>query len=579
MLNLFPHTLRSGHRTSWQTWVLILCFLSGGIHELVASTKQLDSLEAILALEPSDTIRVHLHQKLAYQWRAHDVGRSKHHSRKLIQLGFALGDTLNATIGMRGLAKTYRAVQQYDSAQLVFQQLLEHWTLTKDTAKMLTISNDLAWLALKQGNYQEAIAEGMEILALNTPMKSATALARTEALLGVAYRLSVTQLYDTPFPAEAKERLEQACIHLERSVDLNIQLNRQYSRSAATSLGNLYADLERYTEALAAYDLADSLYTVFRPNETSRKILQMNRALVYLDLKRFSDAQRFFKSNVKYFEEAENVDLKARFFFNYFLVEEEQQHSRKALSCIQSAVYWAKQADNLVMLQQYSENLAKAYIEVGDFTNSALVSQEVVQLTDSLNQLELRKKADELIALHQSELSKKEIQRLQLENQLTNLENLRKTGRLRQQQIGLAVAIFVILLLAGCIVAVYQRSQARQALTQEKLIAGANELEWLRANLTAELKTGEPVFAFDLESRKVNNYLLAPLTERELDVLALLSEGLSNRAISERLCISPNTAKTHIARIYDKLDVNNRTQAARKASSLRLLHHLEKEKT
>lgn len=52
------------------------------------------------------------------------------------------------------------------------------------------------------------------------------------------------------------------------------------------------------------------------------------------------------------------------------------------------------------------------------------------------------------------------------------------------------------------------------------------------------------------------------LTRRELETLAHLAEGLSNREIAERLVLSPETVKSHVAAILDKLDVSDRTQAA-----------------
>ena len=52
------------------------------------------------------------------------------------------------------------------------------------------------------------------------------------------------------------------------------------------------------------------------------------------------------------------------------------------------------------------------------------------------------------------------------------------------------------------------------------------------------------------------------LTGRELEVLALLSEGLSNAAIADELHISPHTVKSHVIHIFNKLGVNDRTQAA-----------------
>jgi DNA-binding NarL/FixJ family response regulator len=50
------------------------------------------------------------------------------------------------------------------------------------------------------------------------------------------------------------------------------------------------------------------------------------------------------------------------------------------------------------------------------------------------------------------------------------------------------------------------------------------------------------------------------LTDRELEVLAMVARGLSNGEIAERLTISPATAKTHVAHLLTKLDARDRIQ-------------------
>jgi DNA-binding NarL/FixJ family response regulator len=62
------------------------------------------------------------------------------------------------------------------------------------------------------------------------------------------------------------------------------------------------------------------------------------------------------------------------------------------------------------------------------------------------------------------------------------------------------------------------------------------------------------------------------LTPRELDVLELLTEGLSNKFIAERLGISDQTVKFHIASILGKLGAANRTDAVRRALRRGLIH-------
>ena len=62
------------------------------------------------------------------------------------------------------------------------------------------------------------------------------------------------------------------------------------------------------------------------------------------------------------------------------------------------------------------------------------------------------------------------------------------------------------------------------------------------------------------------------LTARELEVLALLAEGASNKLIARRLGISAHTAKYHVASLLEKLDAVSRTDAVAHAARIGVLH-------
>lgn len=65
--------------------------------------------------------------------------------------------------------------------------------------------------------------------------------------------------------------------------------------------------------------------------------------------------------------------------------------------------------------------------------------------------------------------------------------------------------------------------------------------------------------------------LVEPLSDRELEVLCLIADGLSNQEIADRLIIAVGTVKAHTVNIYRKLNVNSRMQAVARARDLRLL--------
>jgi NarL family two-component system response regulator LiaR len=61
------------------------------------------------------------------------------------------------------------------------------------------------------------------------------------------------------------------------------------------------------------------------------------------------------------------------------------------------------------------------------------------------------------------------------------------------------------------------------------------------------------------------------ITPRELEILSLIAQGLSNREIAERLFVSENTVKTHCSRAFDKLGARRRTQAVQLGKQLGIL--------
>jgi LuxR family maltose regulon positive regulatory protein len=95
--------------------------------------------------------------------------------------------------------------------------------------------------------------------------------------------------------------------------------------------------------------------------------------------------------------------------------------------------------------------------------------------------------------------------------------------------------------------------------------------EYVRRLLSAFPVT-EPEQTGSSKTQASNSELIEPLSERELEVLELLAEGLTNQEIASRLYISLNTVKVHTRNIYGKLGAHHRAEAVARARALGILH-------
>ena len=88
---------------------------------------------------------------------------------------------------------------------------------------------------------------------------------------------------------------------------------------------------------------------------------------------------------------------------------------------------------------------------------------------------------------------------------------------------------------------------------------------WAGVKLTPRRASNEPFQRNEAATRSLG------LSPREVEILEALALGESNKEMARRLGISPNTVKTHIARVYEKLAVQRRVQAIEKARLLALI--------
>lgn len=90
---------------------------------------------------------------------------------------------------------------------------------------------------------------------------------------------------------------------------------------------------------------------------------------------------------------------------------------------------------------------------------------------------------------------------------------------------------------------------------------------WAGRKITGEkvVVVGQEFILNEIELQRLG------ISKRELEVLALMAQGLSNQEVADKLYVSLNTIKTHSSNLFLKLEVSRRTQAIQKAKELRLI--------
>lgn len=168
--------------------------------------------------------------------------------------------------------------------------------------------------------------------------------------------------------------------------------------------------------------------------------------------------------------------------------------------------------------------------------------------------------------------AKMELKKLDKKNDLILLQKQNEINSIKNREIKIYVGVglsFIAILVFSLL---WYRKHKKQILGKQ--LKAENEIKHhldiimsLQSKVNAQLLEN-PSLDGESINKNMEEILHAKLTNRELDVLVELSKGKDNKKIANDLFISVNTVRTHLLKIYDKMDVKNRTQAVQKAENL-----------
>lgn len=418
---------------------------------------------------------------------------------------------------------------------------------TLELAKKLNYSEGIGaaynLLALNEedrGNYDKAIQYYIKALEILEKGHDNESIATIYHNIGKAYEL--------------QQDFKQASEYLIKGLELYKKINNNYGiANSYNTLGTLYRSQDKINKAKEYHEKA---ITYAKKTENDRII-----AITSLNFAGDLDYVNDFELVIQSFDKALDAFIKmndkkgeAITLNNLGAVYLENKKYKKAINFFNKSIQKAKIIDFKPLQSHNYWLINKAYSDDGNYKKANEYALMLNDINDSLLNETKVKVIAELETKYQVE--KKEQELLIQEKEIKILEKDKKISNYIFYSI---ITFFSLLIISafGWFRAYKQRKIIQENEIRHQLNLYIKEIELLKVNTNLTGESEEP------KTISLNNN---QLSEREIEVLNELSEGKTNKEISETLFVSVNTVKTHLKNIYEKLDVKNRTQAVKKSN-------------
>ena len=289
-----------------------------------------------------------------------------------------------------------------------------------------------------------------------------------------------------------------------------------------------------------------------------------NLGLLAFRQQQFSQAISNFEKSLGIYERRGLHTWIARVLSNMGKVTTAQGRFNEAAEFYQRALSLAERNQELDNLAVIYQGLTKHHELRGQFQKALQFQNKLAIIRDSIFDLDSKKQLEEFNVQYATAEKQAEIDRLAFENEISEA----RLKIVRSQRRALALLILAMLLIGTLLFYNYRFNQQIRQKEQDQTIAlQLQEIDNLQAQIYSVLHEKRSVRSTILDLEDLNKLTMAPLTKREYEILLAISQGHSNKQISELQFISINTVKFHLKNIYDKLDVKNRVQAVKKLSA------------
>lgn len=537
----------------------------------------LDSLHQVVDTTRNIELKIDAYNKLGWELRFSDNSQSRQYLAK----SFELLATHNYPKGRAQALNNYGCnimlTGQFQEAEDSLNKSVELYRqlqLNEEAGKAIT---NIGTIYFYQGKVQEAINYCEQAMAYfkDFPEKA----AKANVNLGVMYRTVGNyekaiekQLAALDYFKSAKDTSSQltslnniGSLYFffklyDKSIDYHqqaIDLAGNFPDGRARGFGGLAANyrklnmrdkaLENYSKSLqlfeelklqkeiasTTYNLGDVLFGQKKFDQALEKIQKAKAAFETLKLER---------------ERISSINMIGLIYF-------EQQQNDSALAYLQQALDLQKNINDPIIYQSTLRNLAKLYEINGDTSKANKLYNIYNESKDSIFTL----LAAEKVAESEAKFRLKE-------KEAALQASLKENESLSEKLKGYSWVLVLLLIVVVFVLVGYFRKRKETAFIKaqkESILQKYNSLEDAYANMYNALEQFQQnKSAESTSSHKKLPDWVSELSKRELEVLSCLAIGMTDQEISEKLFVSLATVRTHCRRIYSKLLVKNRSEAA-----------------
>ncbi|OYT16096.1 MAG: hypothetical protein B7C24_09550 [Bacteroidetes bacterium 4572_77] len=514
------------------------------------SSQVLDSLFQQAQLDFSDSAQVDIMLKIYKK-----TIRSRPIRHDILDTAIFLAQKINYKIGLadgynkKGL--NYRYALDYQESVDYHRKALHYYEQTTDTFGRIKCLNSLG-VSLRRMNYERnAMDHYIEALRLSRLINSDRSIAVALNGIGNVY-VNIEQYQQAmPYFREA--------LAIEQKSNNNRGINYDLS-----NIGEVFMYQNQYDSALNYYSKALEIANNLNHKDNASIIYNCIGKL-YQGKKQYEKSNIYYDWGIEKFKEFGGKRYLSNTYINMGVNYNRLSNSRMAKKYITEGLQIAQEINSRENIILGFDALSHYYEKEGQYDLALYNYRDGIALRDSVNIEKTKSHIAELETIYENERKDNRIKEYQYQSELENRRKL----TLWMLISFLVIAVFVLFYL-------YQVKRRNSKLEMEQM---RNDIqEYIQRLEDFEIQSKERVSLEKEKSKKAidenietekdifyNNVKKYGLSEREMDVLLLISEGLKNDEIAEKLFLSVSTIKTHTRNIFIKLDVRNRIEAARKA--------------